>query len=139
MDALDKEFVFAPADGRSFAVKVDGKTIVCSEHIAMDLIFLRLKENISGETLQHFMDTIQKTQDSGFNRKIVVVLPPFVEVLKLVPSVQGLITNVPCPLCGGNMRNMGQDQIVCLSCGHEKTNRAEHLRRVMRGEGVTNL
>jgi hypothetical protein len=131
-DMIYQECGLIVDEGKSFSLKVDGKTIVCSEHVLSDLVILRVKSGYE-DKINDITDLIA-SRETDFTRRVIVILPPYIEVLKPIPSPLHEETT-QCNACGGTMRILGQDEWLCNSCGATTTRKMKHLHRIMTGEG----
>ena len=132
MDAFQTYDLDAQDGTSDFSFKIDGNTIVLSQFILEDLVMLRVKPGFD-DKIDAVKEQIAKSSE-GFSRKAIVILPSWVDVLKPIPSAPHVVKR-PCPQCGGTMRQLGKDQMVCLACGHEGTRTQDHLKRVVGESG----
>lgn len=107
-----------PEEGSSYLYKIEGEAISVNQYNVGNMVFLRIeKEDVPPEEVQKLQEEISKA--SGIKR--VVILPPWVNVLRVSPMVQdtpmGKIRK--CIRCGGNMRELPNGGLLCFSCGNE--------------------
>jgi len=128
MSEFTHEYDLQRDGGKNYSVRIDGKNIVCSQHIFDNLIILRFRKPVNSETMEKMQDILGAAED--FSRRLILLVPDYVEVVKPVPSTIGQITK-QCPQCQGIMRTLGKDEMVCLSCGYNSKQKLKHLSRVL--------
>jgi len=133
---ITKQFDLVNGDSKNFSLKVEGKTVVCSEYILPDLVILRLQPG-HDKQMGKIKEQLEKAQQE-YSKKSIVILPSWVEVLKPIPSVPTAMRET-CPQCEGTVRSLGPDEFVCLSCGYKGTRTLLHLQRVIGQGGIETI
>lgn len=107
-----------PDEGSSYLYKIEGDSVVINQFHLSGTIFLRIeKENLPQEEI----DKLKLKISEGSGNINVVILPPYVKVLKVSPVVRQTPSGKaqPCTRCGGFMRQMGGGGFICFQCGNE--------------------
>lgn len=119
---------------RSFAVKLEGRVVICSEFIINDLIFLRLAPGNDDKIEE--VTKIINAQSNVFTKSYIIILPSYVDVVRTTAALP-IPEFVPCPVCGGTMRTVNSDEYHCFNCGNAKSKIGPHINRIinMAGKG----
>ncbi len=105
-------------EGSQYRYKIDGNAIAVNQYDLGYMVLLRIeKEDITKEQLEELKSRF--SQAAG--NKEVVILPPWVSVLKVSPMIHegmgGRTRN--CNRCGHVMRQMNHGGFLCFNCGNE--------------------
>ena len=105
-------------EGAQYRYKIEGDAVAVNQYDLGYMVLLRVeKEGVSEEELEKLKNKF--SQAAG--NKQVVILPPWVKVLKVSSMVhEGMGGRTrECQRCGHVMRYMSNGGFLCFNCGNE--------------------
>ena len=111
-------YTLESTEGSQYRYRIEGNALAVNQYDLGDMILLRVeKEDVSEEELERLKERF--SQAAG--NKQVVILPPWVSVLKVSQMVhEGTVgKTMECRRCGSVMRQFNHGGFLCLACGNE--------------------